>query len=164
MANFDTVGGRKRISGRDVARIVKYLDALPDNRRVFKVTWAMIAEYSGLSRQSLQANLEIKKAYLLAKQAFVARSNPQLLKQSRSKASQDIVDENIALRSRLEQLEAREKAWKLRWYTIAYNIRQHGLQMERIDRVVPFTGDAMKQQEIQKILDDWNEPIPPVSS
>lgn len=164
MANFNNLGGRKRISGHDVARIVKYLASLPDNRRVFKVTWAMIAEYSGLSRQSLQANSEIKKAYVLAKQTLIARSNPLLLKQSRSKASQDLVNENIALRNRLEQLEARENAWKLRWYTIAYNIRLHGLQMERIDRVVPFTGEAMKQQEIQKILDDWNEPIPPVSS
>lgn len=157
-------GCGSRISTRDVQRVVKFLAALPDNRKVFKVTWAMIAEYSGVSRQSLQANSEIKKAYVLAKQTFFARSNPRLLKQSRNKASQDLINENIALRNRLEQLEARENSWKLRWYTIAYNIRQHGLQMERIDRVVPFTGEAMKQQEIQKILDDWNEPIPPVSS
>lgn len=75
----------RRISAGDVARIVKYLAALPDNRTVFKVTWAMIEDYAGISRQSLQANSEIKKAYILAKQAFAARSNPRLFKQNRCK-------------------------------------------------------------------------------
>jgi hypothetical protein len=154
----------RRISARDLAKIVKYLAALPDDRTLFKVTWAMIASYAGISRQSLQAHSEIKKAYILAKQAFVARSNPRLLNRNRSKSSQDLINENIVLRARLEQLEVREVFWKQRWYRIAFNIRLHGLQMEHVDRVVPFTGPAMNIQEIQKILDSWNEPIPPVSS
>lgn len=157
-------GCGRRISTRDVQRVVKFLAALPDNRKVFKVTWAMIAEYSGVSRQSLQAISEIKKAYVLAKQTFVARSNPRLRKRSSNKGYQDLINENVALQARIAELEKRDSFWRVRWYTIAYNVRQHGLQMERIDRVVPFTGEAMKQQEIQKILDDWNEPIPPVSS
>ncbi|QKE61872.1 hypothetical protein HNE05_00295 [Aquipseudomonas campi] len=164
MVNECAHGGGKRISNRDVQRVVKFLAALPDNRKIFKVTWAMIAEYAGLSRQSLQANAEIKKAYHLAKQAFVARSNSRLRKRSSNKGCQDLINENVALQARIAELEKRDSFWRVRWYTIAYNVRQHGLQMERIDRVVPFTGEAMKQQEIQKILDDWNEPIPPVSS
>lgn len=154
----------RRISGRDVEGIVKYLAGLPDDRTIFKVTWAKMEEFSGISRQSLQGHPEIKKAYILAKQAFVARSNPSLLRKNRAKAGQDLINENIALRARLDDLEAREAFWRLRWYTIAYNIRQHGLQMERIDRLVPFSGPAMNLQEIQQILNTWNEPIPPVSS
>lgn len=154
----------RRISARDVARIIKYLADLPDDRRLFKVTWAMIEDYAGISRQSLQAHSEIKKAYILAKQAFAARSNPRLLKQNRNKTSQELINENIALRVRLEKLEVLIESWKLRWYTIAFNIRLHGLQMERIDRVVPLPGPAMYHQELQDILDAWSGPIPPVSS
>lgn len=153
-----------RLSVRDVERIVNFLADLPDNRRVFKVTWAVIEKFAGVSRQSLQAHPEIKKAYIVAKQAFIARSNPSLLRKNRAKAGQELVNENIALRARIDELETREAFWRLRWYTIAYNIRQHGLQMERIDRLVPFSGPAMNLDEIQSILDAWNEPIPPVSS
>lgn len=153
-----------RISVRDVEKIVNYLACLPDDRTVLKVTWAMIEEFTGFSRQSLQAHSEIKKAYLLAKQAFIARFNPSLRKKNRAKANQELINENIALRARLDKLEAREAFWRRRWYTIAYNLRQHNLQMERVDRLVPFSGPAMNHQEIQRILDTWNEPIPPVSS
>lgn len=154
----------RRISARDLARIVKYLAALPDDRTLFKVTWAMIENYAGISRQSLQAHAEIKKAYILAKQTFAARSNPSLLKKNKTKASEELINENIVLRARLEKLEEREEFWKRLWYRIAYNIRKHGLQMERVDRVVPFSGPAIYHQEIQDILDTWSGPIPPVSS
>lgn len=152
------------LSESNVKAVIKYLALLPEDRTVFKVTWGMISDYSGFSRQALQANSDIKKAYLLAKQGFRARSKPYLHHRASAKNSKNLINENIALRARVEQLEAREVFWKLRWYTVAYNIRQHGLQMERIDRPVPFSGPAMNQKEIQSILDLWNEPIPPVSS
>lgn len=157
-------GCGSRISARDVQRVVKFLAALPDNPKILKVTWAMVAEYSGISRQSLHANSEIKMAYHSAKQAFVARSNLRLLKGSSNKKYQELVSENVALKARIEELERRDSFWKKRWYYIAYNIRLHGLQMSSIDRVVPLSGEAMSQKEIQRILDDWDEPIPPTSS
>lgn len=164
MPNRERSSSGRRISAKDVARIVNYLAELPNDRRIFKVTWAMIADYAGVSRQSLQAHTEIKKAYTLAKQAFIARSNASLSKKVSFKANQELINENIALRARLDKLEERERFWKLRWYTIAYNIRQCNLQMVQIDRPVPFAGPSMNHQEIQMILATWNEPIPPVSS
>ncbi|MCY1559636.1 hypothetical protein D9M68_966910 [compost metagenome] len=123
----------------------------------------MVAKVAGYSRQALQANAEIKKAYTLAKKGMAARTHPRLLKRASTKSHQELLDENVVLRARLEKLEAREIFWKRRWYTIAYNIRQKGLQMEQFDRTVPFAGPPMQVPELQAILNAWNEDIPPVT-
>lgn len=158
--DFSCASGR-RMSRRDISRVIAYLAELPSNRKVFKITWAMVEKFAGFSRQALHANAEVKKAYALAKHNMAMRADCRGLRSVNTKTNQEILSENAALRDQLEKMKAKEVFWKQRWYTIAYNIRQKGLQMEQIDRPVPFAGPAMNAREIQAILDAWNEEAPP---
>ncbi|MDH1869268.1 hypothetical protein [Ectopseudomonas mendocina] len=148
------------MSRRDINRAITYLAELPDNRKVFKVTWAMLEKFTGFSRQALHANAEIKKAFALAKHNMVTRADCRGLRSGGTRTNQETLSEIAALRDQLEKMKAKEAFWKQRWYRIAYNIRLKGLQMEKFDRAVPFIGPAMKAKEIQAILDEWNEEIP----
>lgn len=119
------------MSDSAVKLIVADLDRWAAGQLRAKLTWAVLEERFGFSRQALQAKPEVKSAYDFAKKSLAGG-----LVISKDQAGKDIE----ALQREVQRLELeiaeykrREILWKERWQRIAYNIRQNGMQMHRAD-------------------------------
>lgn len=149
----------RRMTESDVRAIVADLDRWAVGQLGSKLTWALLEERFGFSRQSLDANHKIKAAFIYAKQALAGG-----LVQTREQAAQ----ENSALQRELEKLkfqiaesERREYLWKQRWQRIAYHIREKGIQMDAVDRPVGLGANLPNERETATILRPFDKEIPP---
>lgn len=147
-----------RIEKNNIDFIVSDLDRWAQGELGSKMTWAILEERFGYSRQSLQAKPEIKAAYDHAKLALSGG-----LVRSRATATKDIeeLQRDIArLKLEIKNYLRREVLWKMRWQRIAYHIRAKGIQMISIDKYADSANNLPNEQEVAKILKPFKEKIP----
>lgn len=147
------------MGGSDIASIVNDLDRWAAGQLGSKMTWAILEERFGFSRQALQAKPEIKAAYDLAKLALSGG-----LVKSREEATKDndeLQREVARLKLEIADYQRREGLWKLRWQRIAYHIRAKGIQMHAVDKPADVASDLPSEQDVAKILRPLDLDIPP---
>jgi len=148
----------RRMSESDVKQIVTDLDRWATGQLGAKLTWALLEERFGFSRQSLEAKPEIKAAYDYAKKALSGG-----LVKSREQAAQensDLQREIERLKLQLAEYERRENLWKRRWQRIAYHIREKGIQMDEVDRPAETRENLPIEREVAIILRPFDVEIP----
>lgn len=148
----------RRMSDSDVRLIVADLDRWAAGQLGSKLTWAVLEERFGFSRQSLQAKPEIKAAYDFAKKSLAGG-----LVVSRDQAGKDIgflQREVQRLELEVAEHKRRETLWKERWQRIAFNIRQKGVQIHQIDCDLPSKGSNIcTYKDASSILKEFDEEI-----
>lgn len=110
------------MSESDINTIVADLDRWALGELGSKLTWAMLEERFGFSRQSLQAKSEIKAAYDNAKRSLsggLVKSKDQATKEAK-----ELQIEVERLKAELEAYKCKEKQWLRRWQQIAFHVRQ----------------------------------------
>lgn len=147
----------RRMADNDVKSIIADLDRWAAGQLGPKLTWAILEERSGFSRQSLQAKAEIKAAYDYAKESLTGG-----LVKSREQATQ----ENDALQNEVQRLKLeiteykrRENLWRERWQRIAFHIRQKGMQIHEVDQPDP-DDNAISERETNNIVRPFDKEIP----
>lgn len=148
----------RRMQNSDINSIVKDLDRWAAGQLGSKLTWAVLEDRFGFSRQSLQAKSEIKAAYDLAKKALAGG-----LVISRQKSARDHEQlEREINRLKLEVIEfrRREILWKLRWQRIAYHIRAKGIHMFDVDRPSGSDNGLPSENEVAKVMRTFDKEIP----
>lgn len=149
----------RRMAINDVKSIVLDLDRWANGQLGSKLTWAILEERFGFSRQSLQAKPEIKAAYDLAKQALsggLVKSREQATKDN------DELQRDIArLKLEIVEYRKREDLWRLRWQRIAYHIRAKGVQMFDIDKPLQNETVTLTESDVAKIIKPFDKDIPP---
>lgn len=148
-----------RISEKDVDLIVSELDQWAEGQLGSKLTWALLEERFGFSRQALQAKPQIKAAYDIAKLAL-----SRGLVKSRQQNNEDIynlIQENRRLKAQIEEHQRREHLWKQRWQRIGYHIREKGLHLSTIDRPIPSNERIPNERETLAVIRPFDNEIPP---
>lgn len=147
----------RRMSDSDVKAIVADLDRWAAGQLGSKLTWAVLEERFGFSRQSLQAKSEIKAAYDFAKKSLAGG-----LVVSRDQAGKDVEylqREVQRLELEVSEYKRRETLWKERWQRIAYNIRQQGMQVHKLDHARSIYTDHMSSADIARVLNVFDVDI-----
>ena len=148
-----------RMSVNDVKSIVLDLDRWANGQLGSKLTWAILEERFGFSRQSLQAKPEIKAAYNLAKQAL---SGGLIKSREQAAKDNDELQRDIArLKLEINDYRKREGLWKIRWQRIAYHIRAKGVQMFEIDKPLQNESVTLTESDVAKIIKPFDKDIPP---
>nr|WP_303622031.1 protein kinase [Providencia rettgeri] len=124
-----------------------------------KLTWAVLEERFGFSRQSLQAKSEIKAAYDNAKQAL--SGGLVKTKAQATKEAEELQVEVDRLKAELEAYKRKEAQWLRRWQQIAFHVRQKGIQMASVDQTPPKGGDLPSNTEVARILRPFDKKMPP---
>lgn len=140
----------RRMSDSDINTIVADLDRWAMGELGSKLTWAVLEERFGFSRQSLQAKSEIKAAYDNAKRAL--SGGLVKTKEQATKEAEQLQVELARLRTELEAYKQREELWQRRWQQIAFHVRQKGIQMASVDKTPPEGADLPSNTESAKIL------------
>jgi len=149
----------RRISESDINTIISDLDRWALGQLGSKLTWAILEERFGFSRQSLQAKPKIKAAYHHAKQALsgeLVKSKEQTTKENES-----LLCELERLKLELEEYKRKELLWKVRWQQIAFHIRQKGIQVQAADKKIPTGAEKPTERETATILRPFDKEIPP---
>jgi len=149
----------RRMSESDIKTIIADLDRWALGQLGSKLTWAVLEERFGFSRQSLQAKPEIKAAYDYAKQSL--SGGLVKTKEQATKENEALVCELERLKLELEEYKRKELLWKVRWQQIAFHIRQKGIQVQAVDKPIPEGADKPNEQETAKILRPFDKEIPP---
>lgn len=149
----------RRMSDSDINTIVADLDRWAMGELGSKLTWAVLEERFGFSRQSLQAKSEIKAAYDNAKRAL--SGGLVKTKEQAPKEAEQLQVELARLRTELEAYKQREELWQRRWQQIAFHVRQKGIQMASVDKTPPEGADLPSNIESAKILKMFDKEIPP---
>ena len=148
-----------RMSESDINAIVRELDRWALGNLGSKLTWAMLEQRFGFSRQSLQAKPEIKAAYDNAKKALSGEL--VITKEQAAKEVDKLQIEVARLKAELEAYKEKEELWLRRWQQIAFHVRQKGIQMVSVDKKVPEGVDLPTNTETAKILKLFDKEIPP---
>lgn len=148
----------RRMSDSDINTIVADLDRWAMGELGSKLTWAVLEERFGFSRQSLQAKSEIKAAYDNAKRAL--SGGLVKTKEQATKEAEQLQVELARLRTELEAYKQREELWQRRWQQIAFHVRQKGIQMASVDKTPPEGADLPSNIESAKILKMFDKEIP----
>lgn len=149
----------RRMAESDIKSIIADLDRWALGQLGSKLTWAILEDRSGFSRQSLQAKLEIKAAYDHAKQALaggLVKTKEQAVKEN-----DELVCEINRLKQELESYKHKEMLWKQRWQRIAFHVRQKGMQVHAVDRSISTGADKPSERETANILKPFDKDIPP---
>lgn len=149
----------RRMSDSDINTIVADLDRWALGELGSKLTWAVLEERFGFSRQSLQAKSEIKAAYDTAKRAL--SGGLVKTKEQATKEAEKLKVELARHRTELEAYKQREELWQRRWQQIAFHVRQKGIQMASVDKTPPESADLPSNTESAKILKMFDKEIPP---
>ena len=149
----------RRMSDSDIKTIIDELDRWALGQLGSKLSWSILEDSCGFSRQSLQAKSEIKAAFDYAKSEL----RGGLVKTKEQEAS-----ENDELRCKVSRLEIeldnykkKELLWLQRWQRIAFNIRLKGMQVVDIDKEVPLGGENLTERDTGNILRPFDKKIPP---
>lgn len=149
----------RRMSDSDIKTIVADLDRWALGELGAKLTWAVLEERFGFSRQSLQAKPEIKAAYDGAKRALsggLVKTKGQVAKEA-----EELQVEVERLRSELEAYKRKEQLWLRRWQQIAFHVRQKGMQMASVDKIEPEGAKLPSNTETAQILKPFDKELPP---
>ncbi|HET9241394.1 MAG TPA: hypothetical protein VFO10_29275 [Oligoflexus sp.] len=146
------------MSKQDVSAIVADLDRWAVGQFGPKLTWEMLEDRFGFSRQSLQAKPEIKAAYDLSKKT---------LSKGLRGPSQQALKSNETLQLEIEKLKVDiakykklEVMWKKRWQQIAFHIRQRGYQLSHIDNPINELATLLSDNEVEQIIGEFDKEIP----
>lgn len=148
----------RRMSESDIKAIVVDLDRWAMGALGSKLTWAVLEERFGFSRQSLQAKSEIKAAYDIAKKALSGG-----LVKTKEQATEEVKELRVEidrLRAELQAHRLKEEKWLRRWQQIAFHIRQKGIQMSSVDKTVPDGVKLPSNTETAQILRPFDQEIP----
>lgn len=148
-----------RMSESDIKSIVRDLDRWALGELGSKLTWAMLEDRFGFSRQSLQAKPEIKAAYDNAKAALSGGLIKS--KEQATKEAEQLQVEVARLKAELEAYKRKEELWLRRWQQIAFHVRQKGIQMASVDKQPPEGAELPSNTETAKILKIFDKEIPP---
>lgn len=148
-----------RMSESDIKTIVRDLDRWALGELGSKLTWAMLEDRFGFSRQSLQAKPEIKAAYDNAKTAL--SGGLIKTKEQATKEAEQLQVEVARLKAELEAYKRKEELWLRRWQQIAFHVRQKGIQMASVDKQPPEGAELPSNTETAKILKIFDKEIPP---
>ncbi len=148
----------RRMQDSDITSIVRDLDRWAAGQLGSKLTWSVLEDRFGFSRQSLQAKSEIKAAYGLAKKAL---AGGLVISRQKSAGNHEQLEREIN-RLKLEVIEfrRREALWKLRWQRIAYHIRAKGIQMFDVDRPSGSDDGLPSENEVAKVMRPFDKEIP----
>lgn len=150
----------RHISNEDITSIVRELDKWAMGELGSKLTWQMLVDKFGFSRQALQAKSEVKAAYDNAKQAL-SGGLVKSKKQTEDEYKKVLVELDRT-KIELENYKEKEQLWLRRWQQIAFNIRQKGIQVSDIDRETDCGDDELpSNNETNKILRPFDKKIPP---
>lgn len=149
----------RRMSESDINMIVVDLDRWALGELGSKLTWAVLEERFGFSRQSLQAKSEIKAAYDSAKRAL--SGGLVKTKEQATKEAEELHVEVERLKIELQAYKRKEELWLRRWQQIAFHIRQKGIQMGSIDKKLPDGTELPSNTETAQILRPFDKEIPP---
>lgn len=148
-----------RMSESDIKTIVRDLDRWALGELGSKLTWAMLEDRFGFSRQSLQAKPEIKAAYDNAKTAL--SGGLIKTKEQATKEAEQLQVEVARLKAELEAYKRKEELWLRRWQQIAFHVRQKGIQMASVDKQPPEGAELPSNTETAKILKMFDKEMPP---
>lgn len=149
----------RRMSDSDINTIVADLDRWALGELGSKLTWAVLEDRFGFSRQSLQAKSEIKAAYDNAKRALSGEL--VTTKQQATRQAKELQVEVDRLTAELKAYKLKEEQWLRRWQQIAFHVRQKGMQMGSVDKI-PSTGTELPSNtETAQILRPFDQGIPP---
>ncbi|MCH5530978.1 protein kinase [Pseudomonas syringae pv. syringae] len=149
----------RRMSSVDIRLIIHELDCWARGERTGELSWSLVEEYSGFTRQALNSRPEIKAAFGTAKVALkggIAKTRMDAVADNAS-----LLAENNRLKAEIALYAAREAGWKARWQRIAYHIRSQGFQMGRIDRPAPDGAKLPSDRDAGLILRSVDMDIPP---
>lgn len=149
----------RRMIDSDIRSMVADLDKWALGQLGSKLTWRILENRFGFSRQALQAKSEIKAAYDLAKQSLsggLVRTKEQAVKQN-----DELILELERVHLELAEYKRKEMLWKQRWQRIAFHVRQKGIQVHAVDKVIPDGGGTPTEKEVAKILQLFDKDIPP---
>lgn len=150
----------RHISNEDINLIVRELDKWALGELGSKLTWKVIVDQFGFSRQSLQAKPQIKAAYDNAKQSLSGGLVKS--KQQTESEYEKLLVELERTKLELESYKNKEQLWLRRWQQIAFNIRQKGIQVSDIDKDTNYPDeDLPSKSETTKILRPFDKEIPP---
>ena len=152
---------RKMTEG-DISSILQFLESYTPKTNVLR--WQDVEEHSKFTRQALHAHPRIKEAYLSAKTRLAEARNASPAPTKPLALAPEFEEQIKALYKKIQILEHQHELWRRRWYRIAYNIRKEGVQMFNIDKPVPIGSPPISDKEVRKILDRFDEDIPPVAS
>jgi len=109
----------RHISNEDIVSIVRELDKWAMGELGSKLTWQILVDKFGFSRQALQAKSEVKAAYDNAKQAL----SGGLVKSKKQTEDeyQKVLIELERTKIELENYKQKEQLWLRRWQQIAFN-------------------------------------------
>jgi hypothetical protein len=145
----------------DIKQIVAYLASYSSPEQTLR--WKDVEQHSKFTRQALQAHSRIKEAYQAAKSRLAGErvSDKKAKPLLDSAASAELVEK---LYARIAVLENQQELWRRRWFCIAYNIRNQGIQMFDIDKPVPIGAKQLSAKEIRSELNRFDHDIPPVAN
>ena len=150
----------RHISNEYITSIVRELDKWAMGELGSKLTWQILVNKFGFSRQALQGKSEVKAAYDNAKQAL----SGGLVKSKKQTEDeyQKVLIELERTKIELENYKQKEQLWLRRWQQIAFNIRQKGIQISDIDKDTNYLDEDMpSKNETAKILRPFDKEIPP---
>ena len=156
-----TMSYRKMTDG-DIGSILQFLEDYNPEANVLR--WQDVEEHSKFTRQALQAHPRIKEAYLSAKSRLAEVRSSKQSPTATLVMGAGFEEEIKELYRKIETLEHQRELWKRRWYCIAYHIRNAGVQMFDIDKPVPIGSPPMSEKDVRKILESFDQDIPPVAS
>ncbi|MGE1152106.1 protein kinase [Pseudomonas kitaguniensis] len=140
----------RRMSSVDIRLIIHELDAWARGERTGELSWSLVEEYSGFTRQALNSRPEIKAAFGTAKAALrggIAKTRMDAVADNAS-----LLAENNRLKAEIALYASREAGWKARWQRIAYHIRTKGFQVSEIDRSAPDGAKLPSERDAESIL------------
>jgi len=149
----------RHISNEDITSIVRELDKWAMGELGSKLTWQILVDKFGFSRQALQGKSEVKAAYDNAKQAL----SGGLVKSKKQTEDeyQKVLIELERTKIELENYKQKEQLWLRRWQQIAFNIRQNGIQVSDVDKNPQCNDEELpSKNETAKILRPFDKEIP----
>ncbi|HBF08401.1 MAG TPA: protein kinase [Gammaproteobacteria bacterium] len=148
----------RRMTESDINLIIKDLNRWAMGDLGSKLTWGLLEERFGFSRQSLQAKPEIKAAYDTAKLAL--SGGIVKTKEQATQENTELLVEIARLKAELEAYKQKEQKWMLRWQQIAFHVRQKGIQMADISKTRPEKTAVPSNTDTTQILRPLDKEIP----
>ncbi|MFX5371358.1 protein kinase [Acinetobacter baumannii] len=148
----------QRMTEQDEARIIRELNKWALGHFGSKLTWTILEDRFKFSRQSMQAKPQIKAAYDVAKQSL--SKGEVISKEVLGKTVDELKAEIDSLKIQISSFQEKEQKWKKRWQQIAYHIRQKGVQISDVDKLVHPETVLPSQTTTEKTLKEFDKQIP----